>query len=229
MVLRRGGTEVHANWARAVNLPGVWTAVLFQRWGRGEAWRRLDPEVVRHGEVGVGQRLGEGVRLRVVAFVDRVTDALRFVPTPPPPAFANLGRYTLRGVEASASFTPSRHLAALTGVTYLDPEPANVPNAPEWALVGGVSWLAAPRLRFHLDAQWVDSQAVLNPRYATTQARIGSYALVNVKTAWRVVTLARGGAEVFVTGENLLDEEYEYRPGYPAPGRVVTAGVELKW
>ncbi len=230
VVLRRGATEVHANLARAVNLPGVYAAVMFKLWGRGESWRELEPEVLRHAEVGVGRRLGEGARVQVVVFSDRVSDALRFVPPPPPPpAFANLGAYTVRGAEASATVQASETLALLGGVTYLDPDPADVPNAPRWALVSGASWAPWEGARLNLDAQWVDSQAVLNPRYAASQTRISSYGLVNLKATHRLLGGATMLAEVFVTAENLLDAEYEYRPGYPAPGRVVAAGVEVRF
>jgi len=230
VVLRRGATEVHANLARAVNLPGVYAAVMFSRWGRGDGWRRLEPEVVRHAEVGVGQRVGERLRLQLVAFSDRVTDALRFVPPPPPPpAFANLGSYTVRGVETSATLRAGERAAFFGGVTFLDPDPGDVPNAPRWALVGGASWVPRERVRVHLDAQWVDSQYVLNPRYATRQAAIDSYALVNLRGSWALVGGPRGQLELFVAGENLADADYEYRPGYPAPGRVVTGGVEVRF
>ena len=221
VVLRRGDTELHANWAHAVNLPGLYTAVLFERWGRGESWRELDPELLRHAEVGVGRRIGEGARVQLVVFSDRVRNALRFVPPPPPsPAFANLGSYTVRGAEASATVQVGEKVALLGGVTHLDPEPADVPNAPPWALVAGASWAPWAGARLNLDAQWVDSQAVLNPRYAASQMRIASHALINMKGSHRLGGGSAMPVEVFVTAENLLDAEYEYRPGYPAPGRV---------
>ncbi len=230
VVLRGGASEVHAKVARAVNLPGVYTAVMFSRWGRGESWRDLEPEVLRHAEVGVGQRLGERLRLQLVAFSDRVRDALRFVPPPPPPpAFANIGSYTVRGVEASVSVRAGERAAFFGGATYLDPDPVEVPNAPQWALVGGASWVPREELSVHLDAQWVDSQYVLNPRYATRQAAIGSYALVNLKVSWIFARGSWGRLELFLAGENLADADYQYRPGYPAPGRVVTGGLEVRF
>jgi iron complex outermembrane receptor protein len=230
VVLRRGATEVHANWARAVNLPGVYAAVMFQRWGRGESWRALRGEVLRHAEVGVGHRLSDGVRVQMVVFSDQVNDALRFVPPPPPPpAFANLGSYSVRGAEASAQVQTGKGLALFGGVTYLDPDPADVPNAPRWALVSGASWAPWQAVHLHLDAQWVDSQAVLNPRYARTQTRIARYALVNFKASYQLVGGTSGRAELFLTAENLLNADYQYRPGYPAPGRVAAAGVDLRF
>lgn len=34
---------------------------------------------------------------------------------------------------------------------------------------------------------------------------------------------------IFVVCENLTDEQYEYRVGYPMPGRMVHLGVEFKF
>lgn len=228
VVVRHTGWELHANWARAVNLPGVYAAVLFTQWGRGESWRQLDPELLHHAEVGVGRRLGEGAQVRVTAFSDQVRDALRFVPPPPPPpAFANLGRYTVRGVEGVLSAGLGQRAAVFAGVTYLDPQPADVPNAPRWAVVAGTSWAPLERLRVHLDAQWVDDQAVLNPRYASTQTRVDAYTLVHLRAAYRLLSGA-GPLELYVQADNLTDSAFAYRPGYPAPGRVVSGGFEVR-
>lgn len=227
---RRNHTFVYANLAHAINLPGVYTAVFFQRWGRGESWRRLEPEVLRHQEVGIGRQVGQALRLQLVAFSDRVTDALRFVPPPPfPPAFANLGSYTLRGAEASATLSVGERMALFGGVTYLESDPSNVPNAPRWATVVGMSWAPSEALRLHLDAEWVDSQYVLNPRYATQQTAIGSYAVIFGKGSYSVLSTTAMRLKVFLAGENLANAKYEYRPGYPAPGRLFTAGVEMQF
>ena len=141
--------------------------------------------------------------------------------------FANLGDFTIRGAEASLSIAPSQSVAVFAGATYLDPSPTDVPNAPKWSLVSGLSCLPIEHVRLSLDAEWVDTQAVLNPRYATSQTRIDSYFLLNLQAGYRLPFGSRAAAELYVAGENLTGSKYEYRPGYPAPGRVLSAGVEL--
>jgi outer membrane cobalamin receptor len=230
VVVRHSGTELHANYAHAFNLPGVYTAVNYSQWGRGESWKDLKPEVIDHAELGISQQVTSNVRAQVTVFDDHVADALRFVPPPPPPPmFANLGDYTIRGAEASISDTPTRRVAIFAGVTYLDPTPQDVPNAPKWSLVSGVSWLPLDRLRLSLDVEWLDTQAVLNPRYASSQKWIDSYFLANLKVAYRLALGSSLSSEIFMTGENLTGSAYEYRPGYPAPGRVVSGGLDLRF
>ena len=43
--------------------------------------------------------------------------------------------------------------------------------------------------------------------------------------------LGLGGVngEIFASGQNLGDELYEYRPGYPMPGRTVNVGLDVSF
>jgi iron complex outermembrane receptor protein len=230
LVVRRHGTELHANVARSFNLPGVYTAVNYRQWGLGDRWTDLEPELLDHAELGFSRQVTGAVRVQLTLFSDRVTDALRFVPPPPPPPmFANLGDYTVRGAEAAVTAAPNRKVALFAGATWLDPDPRTVPNAPQWSLVTGVSWMPADALRLNFDAEWVDTQAVLNPRYAAAQSWIESYLLVNMKAAYRLPVGTSLSTELFVVAENLTASEYEYRPGYPAPGRTMSVGVDVRF
>lgn len=228
LVVRYADTVVHANLAKAFNLPGVYTAVMYRQWNRGDTWKDLQVERLNHAEVGLGQQLSKSAQMQLTVFRDRVTDALRFVPPPPPPpSFANLGNYTIRGAEASLRLTPRPTVALFAGATYLDATPSSTPNAPRWSLSSGLSWQPVERVSVTADAEWVDTQAVLNPRYASSQAWIDSYFLLNVKTSVRLPLSSAFAARLFVSGENLTDSKYEYRPGYPAPGRTLSGGLEL--
>ena len=230
LVVRHGSTELHANLARAFNLPGVYAAVMYGQWGRGDTWKDLEAEGLDHAEVGISQQLSGATQVQLTVFSDHVTNALRFVPPPPPPPiFANIGDYTVRGAEASVSVAPDPKVAVFAGGTYLDPEPRDVPNAPEWSLVSGLSWLPVERTRLNLDAEWIDTQAVLNPRFSSGQTWIDSYFLLNFKAGYLLSLDPSLATEVYLAGENLTGSEYEYRPGYPAPGRVLSAGLELRF
>ncbi len=230
LVVRRGRTELHANYAHAFNLPGVYAAVMYSQWGGGDRWKGLKPEVIDHAEAGISQLVGNAVRLGFTVFEDHSTDALVFVPPPPPPPiFANIGAYTIGGAEATVSVTPSRKVAFFAGATFLEPKPRTVPNAPRWSLAFGASWLPAERLRLNTDAEWVDTQAVLNPRFSTNQTWIASYFLLNFKAAYRLPVGSSVSSDLFLAGENLTGSAYEYRPGYPAPGRTLSGGLDVRF
>jgi outer membrane receptor protein involved in Fe transport len=223
------GHAVYANYAHAFNLPGVYAAVLYGGWGRGDQWQELEAETVDHLELGWLAALSNTVRLDVSVFRDEVEDAIRFVPPPPPPPqFANIGAYDVQGIEISLQAELSERLGLFIGGTYNDPDPIDVPNLPETTAVAGLSYTARSAWRLNLDAQWVDDRYVLNPRFAPGQARVDGYLLVNGRAGIPLRWLGLGvDGEIFVAGENLGDEDYEYRIGYPMPGRSWNLGVDL--
>lgn len=228
VVVRRGGHALYLRASRGFNLPGVYAAVFSQRWNRPGQWRGLDPELVHHGEVGY-QWQGAGGSLWLAAFHEKVRDALRVVAFPPPPRFANLGTYRVRGVEALVQWDLHPALAATAGVTYLDPTPDEVPNAPRWTSSLGLTWSAPAGVRVSVDGQRVGARFVLNPRFDPPPREVPGYTSVNARVAWPVYHGNGFAAEFLAAGENLLGEEVYYQPGYPAPKRLVTAGVSLRF
>lgn len=224
ITLDRGATRYYANYANGFNLPGVYVASFYAGWGRGDQWKNLRPERIRHVEAGVLHSLTRRTRLSWSLFHDRVDDAIRFVaPPPPPPQFANLGSYRVIGSELSLDFFVRDNLAVFTGTNYQSAQPSSVPNAPRWLWVSGLGYLLGPRWRFNLDAEWVDRQFVLNPRFAAEQAAIDPYFFLNSRAAYR---LGRD-REIFLAVENIGNTNYEFRPGYPMPGRTWMIGLKL--
>lgn len=226
-----GAHSVYANWARGFNLPGVWTAVQYGGWGRGEQWQELEAETIDHLELGWLAPLGRTLRLTASVYRDEVDNALRFVPPPPPPPlFANLGSYSVDGLELSLQADPSERVSLFIGGTLSAAEPETVPNLPRTTAVGGLSWTAADGWRLNLDLQWVDERFILNPRFAAGDVKVDGYLLANARlgAAWRLLGLDLDGS-VFVVGENLGDEDYQHRPGYPMPGRMIQIGVEVEF
>lgn len=218
--------EAHVRWARAFSLPGIWAAVFTAGYGRGEEWRRLEPELVDHLEVGFAPRLGAKAALDVTFFHDDVKDALRFVPPPPaPPRWANTGAYTARGGELTFTLEPVEALGLYAGAAYTETTPAAVPYAPRWTFSGGAVATVSV-LRLALDAQWVDERLVGNPRFPAVPARVGAYFLLNGRLSAKLDLLAPD-LVVFLAGENLTGSDYAYRPGYPMPGTTVSVGASL--
>lgn len=228
---RTTDTTLYGNFARSFNLPGPWVRVFLEGYGRGDQWKDLQAETINHFELGAMQGfLHDKINLTVSCFHDRSEHALRFVPPPPPPpSFANLGTYTLQGVEAAVHVHPIKNLDLFVGATYLDPDPQTVPNAPRWTASGGLGYTWHKRLSFNLDMQFVDSQNVANPRFPG-QGRVDSFFLLNSRLGYRFTPDKwRAQMEVFTAGENLTNEHYEYRPGYPQPGASGMIGFNLKF
>ncbi|HOM98675.1 MAG TPA: TonB-dependent receptor plug domain-containing protein [Acidobacteriota bacterium] len=226
LTFERASFTGYVDYAHSFNLPGVWAAVNYASWGRGEAYRELRPEILDHYEVGFLHALHSGIRWGVSLFHDDVRDAVRFVPPPPPPPqFANLGSYRITGAEVTVEAVPQPSLVLFGGWTFLNPEPGDLPNAPRWSWTGGVSWLPLESLRLHGDVQWTDRRHVLNPRTTGIQAAVDAFLLANCQ----LVVLPAAPVELFFAIENLTNTEYEYRPGYPMPGRTWFGGLRWRW
>lgn len=220
--------EAHARYARAFNLPGVWAAVLYQGYGRGDQWKSLEPELMDHYEVGFAPRLGSKARLDLTFFYDDVKDALRFVPPPPPPpSWRNTGAYEARGAELSVSVEPVPALGLYAGAAYTETTPDAIPFTPRWTLSGGAV-ATVSLFRISLDAQWVDERVAGNVRFPGALTTVDAYFLLNGKVTARLDSVVPG-IEVFLAGENLTDSDYAYRPGYPMPGASGSFGASVRF
>ena len=91
-----------------------------------------------------------------------------------------------------------------------------------------VTWSGTSGWRCNVDLQWVDDRYILNPRFASSEVWVDGYFLANAKAAipWQWLGLDLQGS-IFVFGENLTDEEFQHRLGYPMPGRMIQIGVDI--
>ncbi len=223
-------TSLYANWARAFNLPGVWAVVLFGRFGAGDRWRELEPEMYGHLEVGAIHRFSEEAELTVAIFRDEVEDAIRFVaPPPPPPIFANIGSYDTEGAEVAFEWSPTARLALYAAGAWLDTEPAELAFAPEWTWSLGVSARPLRIVDVEVQVQHVgDRFYVGSVRFDGPPVALDAYTVATARVGWRPFGGKARGLKVFAQVENVADETYEYRPGYEMPGSTVIAGLEWR-
>jgi len=172
--------------------------------------------------------VNDKVAFDLTYFYDKVTDALRVVmPPPPPPSFQNIGEYISRGVEATVNVNPVKNLEFFAGGTYMSTVPGEVPNAPDYTLSTGLSYTILEKVRVNGDAQFVDRQFVQGTRSPQATTEIDEYMLFNLRLGY-IVKYGDNLGEIFLGIENITDENYEYRPGYPMPGRTFTAGLNVK-
>ena len=231
-VLSRDQTRLHANYARAFNLPGVYTAIFYnQYWNfayEGDEWKDLAPEWINHFEIGGSHAMNDRLSFDLTCFHDQVTDAVRIVlPPPPPPSIQNIGEYTTQGIEATVNLIPAQDLHIFAGGAFMSTTPAEVPNAPDLALSAGLGYTLFQKLRLNLDAEYVDDQYVQGTRREQSLARVDGYSLVNLRLGYLFKT-GPGIGEFSLNVENALDEGYEYRPGYPMAGRMFMAGIDIR-
>jgi iron complex outermembrane receptor protein len=85
-----------------------------------------------------------------------------------------------------------------------------------------------------VDASWTAEQVVLNPRFASPTdydrptARVDRHFLLNARLGY-ASRAAGAQSEIYLAAENLTDEEYEYRPGYPMPPVTWMTGIRVNF
>jgi len=236
LVIGYRDTELHAGYARGVVYPGLDVVVFSEKVipPLGDSWKDLNPEKVDHFEVGLRQRFGTRAVADITWFYDEGKDRYVIVPPPPPPpAYDNIEKYRIKGLEATVSLYPTDDLSLFGGVTWLDTDPADLPYAPELTFSAGLNWRFLSAFRLSLDCQYVDKMTV-GPQArrlgAENTTSVDSYFIVNGKLSYGFShPSGLFSGDVYVAAENLTDADYEYRPGYPMPGRTGMLGFSVNF
>ena len=223
-------TKLYANWNRAFNLAGVYSSVFAARWGLGEKWKELGAEIVNHFEIGVSRQLNDAWWIDLSFFNDETKNSIRFDPPPPPIFITNVGDYIIKGIEYNIYYSPTNRWNIFLGGTYNESKPEDVPNLPKWTFSAGLAYKPHERWDLNFDAQYVGKQYILNPRFNPNQVSIEEFLLLNGRLAYNFTTPENvWKGTVYIAVENIADEAYDYRPGYPMPGRGVTVGMDIKF
>lgn len=226
-------TEVHASYAHAVNYPGIFVKGNSELFMPGDnRWEELDPEILDHFELGISHTFKDIVKADLTYFYDKGMDRIVVSPPPPfPPTWENIGDYTIKGVEATVSVNPLPELALFAGITYQEASPSDLPYVPEWSASAGANYTFLEHFHLGVDCLYVDNQVVTSrarQEGTVNTDKVDSYFLLNGKVSYDFyIQPLRLGVEVYVAGENLTDENYEYKKGYPMPGINGMFGVIL--
>lgn len=235
LIVGYANTQFHAGYSRGVIYPGLEVVLLSEYYMPvlGSSWEDLKAETLDHYEMGISQTW-DRVRADLTLFWDYGDNRYLVVPPPPfPPAYANLGDYRTRGVEATLSISPTDNLSLFLGITLLDSDVETKPYTPATTFSAGLNWRFLERFKLSLDSLCVSEMYVASQARrhgAVNTAKIDGYFLLNGKISYELPVETWGvGAEVFLAGENLIDEDYEYLPGYPMPGINGVLGVTVKF
>jgi len=229
LVLKRGKLTLRAYYAKGINYAGLHARNMYGDWNAGEGWKDLSPEKTGHVELGLSWHGAARSRLDVTLFQDKGKDLIRFVPPPPPPPhFENAAEFRVRGVEATLSARPFRSTGLFAAVTLLDPDPTDTPSSPKLSLSAGLNRRLTRSCEVSVDGEYYSEQYVYNPRFPKTDAKIAAFTLLNARLHVKLPeTAICSTAGAFVAIENILDTDYEYRPGYPMPGRTILGGIDV--
>ncbi|MGD9824604.1 TonB-dependent receptor [Desulfobacter sp.] len=229
-----GRFEAHMGYSRGVVYPGLEVVLMCQDQftALGDSWKDLDPETVDHYEIGFSVSPTTQTLLDLVLFYEDGNDRYVIIPTYGSPHYDNVEEFTIKGLEATATWQAASNFSLFAGVTLLDPDPEDLPYAPEVTVSTGLTLRFLERFKLNLNASYISSMHVskqsrkLDEENTTT---VDDFFLVNGKLTY---DLDLKGADyeikLFLAGENLTDQDYEYQSGYPMPGINGMLGIQFQ-
>ena len=223
---------IFANVSKGINYPGLETPAIQAALPflfTGTSWKQLSPEELNHAEIGLKLSPIDGTQVDISVFNDQIKN--RYVyDFAHSTTFFNLGGYHTNGAELSIKQTLGQGWTAFGGLTLLDPSINNLPYTPKTAFTAGLNGNVG-LVKIAIDAQYQSQVFALNRDRNISNPnteKVASFTVVNVRGSYPLPALGKKG-EIFVALDNLLDEKYEYRPGYEMPGISGQLGISASF
>lgn len=210
----REGTALRANWTRSFRAPQLNDLYL---WAGN---KDLKPERMTSREVGVRQRLADGVTMDVSYFLMDGSDIITKVGTKK----QNIGNFTFKGAEAMLTAGLADGLSGQVNYTVFDAG-YNTQGRPKDKAGASLKY-ARGRLDASLAGTYVGRYYAGN---GSTQ-KLCNYALLDAKAGWKVTE----SFSVFAAADNIIGTPYhvyESNNGavFRMPGRTYTGGVNYSF
>jgi len=141
-----------------------------------------------------------------------------------PPKRQNIGTFSNKGIEISAKYALSKNIFLHANYSYLDLNTIVV-AAPRQQL--NVSANFKHKIwSLNVSTQYIENlyTAIYSPAFPLIPTTRLNYLLLNARLSARPLKQL----EVFVAGNNLLNQQYEINYGYPMPGIYFNAGFNVK-
>ena len=179
----------------------------------------LKPERMMNYEISYLQSLlNKKLRFELTGYVADGSNMIEVVGVPPNAKRQNVGKFNNKGIEVSVNYMPLQNLHLHSNYSFLYQEKIT---------------LAAPKQQFNINANYsykiwslFAGLQYIDKLYTSLKPiKTQSYALVNA----RLSVMPLKNLSVFVTGNNLLNQQYEINYGYPMPKTNFSAGINLKF
>ncbi len=214
----RSGTYLKASVSKGYRPPSVRELYLFP-----PANDNLVPERMMNYEIGWDQHWMHGrMQTELTLFMSDGENLIVMVPpvAPPPPQYRNSGSFNNKGIEFSWDYRPLEALKLRANYSYIHMQkPLSATPGHNLFVSGRYSlgkWNFLLKLQgiFNLYNETGSGVEVVEKNYQVLGARVG----------YRATRFM----DVFLSGSNLLDREYQINYGYPMPGISVMGGISLR-
>lgn len=225
------GTRLHSSYGAGFRAPSLYE--LYKPDGGGES--ALKPETSRSFDVGIEQRFLDGDLILDTTYFDlEVDNGIRWDDHRDGPwmgGYIQTGeRIHSQGVEASFVYAAAPWLDLGGSYTYTNSRTASgdrTARIPRHVVILSATahpaekWTIGADVRFAADA--IDKDSTNYP--ILVDVPLKDYVLLNAKVSYHV----NDATEIYVRGENLLDQDYQVVRGYNTPGIAAYAGIRAKF
>ncbi|MGE4586126.1 MAG: TonB-dependent receptor [Mangrovibacterium sp.] len=208
-------TKLKASVSKGYRSPSVRELYLFP-----SANQDLLPERMWNYELGLTRYfLNRRLTTEMHLFLAKGDNLIMLVPNPSPPPQKqnkNSGDFSHKGIELEAIFRLSSKISLNSNYSYLDMDSPKVSAPRNQFFLGGDFHRGA--FSFHTNIQYINHlYTCLDPEDTQT------YLLAGAGLSYRI----NRNLKWSVSGENLLDTDYQTQYGYPMPGITVFTGLNI--
>jgi iron complex outermembrane receptor protein len=184
----------------------------------------LEPERMINYELGWRQYWMKGsIRTELNTFVSNGTNLIVLVPpaAPPPPQYQNSGEFNNKGIEFMINYRSRNGLKLHANYTFIHME-TPLPGTPEHNLFASSNY-TYKKWQFRVKLQSIFN--LYNETGQGVEVVEKDYQLLGVRIGYQATSFLN----LYLAGNNLLDQDYQINYGYPMPGINFMGGVNLKF
>jgi iron complex outermembrane receptor protein len=179
----------------------------------------LEPERMINYEISWLQTLfNNHLSFELTAYKSKGDNLIQVVGQYPNVKRENIGTFTNQGIEFSTKFLITNDLFINANYSYLDLDKPVI-AAPQQQINLGINY-SFKIFSLNISAQHIE-KLYTSVKPIITQ----SYTLVNT----RLTIKPTKNLDIFVSGNNLLNQKYEINYGYPMPGIYYNAGLNVRF
>ena len=206
-------TSIRASVAKGFRAPTIRELYLFPA-----PTKNLKPERMWNYEIGVSHMLDNIASFDITLFQSEGSNVIQLISFGPN-GYRNSGSFKFRGIEIGAQSIFSRSFRGEASYGYTDVGNFTLSMPQHKMFISGTYlhsiFAGTLSLQYVSKIYGADNSVNRLPDYALLSARISAEAIKNVR--------------IYISGENLLDKEYQIIYQYPMPGRAFFAGANVSF